>query len=324
MEIYLHLGAHRCANQTLYSYLDHNEVVLVGHEIAVWTPRRTRNGLMRGLMRAPEKITVEDERLGLRSIARMRIELERIERQGRRAVLISDPDLLGDPAENVSQKRLYPLLTERLLRFLPVFEGRPLRVGLTLRSFEDYWTSCLIGELMRGRAIPSMDDLDHLTTQTRHWRHVIGDIAVAFPNAQLMAWPFERFAGRPGDMLQAFLEASLSGLNNQVAWLGRSLPLANINAVLNDGSQAPLTGEITKNRTRWMPFNAEHQRVLRAEYRRDLTWLSGGAQGLARYIDGRQTPAFRPDDREQTHNGARGHCSAQVRGQTDGIEKRMG
>lgn len=324
MEIFLHLGAHRCANQTFHSLLNTNAAVLDQHGIAVWAPSRTRNGMMRGLTRAPQKITIEDERQAVRSIGRMRVELARLQRDGYRAVLISDADLLGGLVENLDQATLYPLLNERLMRLLPIFEDRQLRVGLTMRSYADYWTSGLARGVAQGRAAPTSDCLDFLTTQPRRWRHVISDIAAAFPHAQLLVWPFERLASRPQDMLQSLCGMALPDLNVPVERFGRSGDLRQLNAALEICGEPPLVSGPVEKGARWMPFDADHQRVLRAEYRHDLSWLQAGAQGLARYSDGRQTPAMHPHDRGQIHNDAVGATPASGRGQTNGIEKRMG
>lgn len=324
MDIYLHLGAHRCANQTFHSFLNANATALDQKGITVWSPARTRNGMMRGLVRAPEKITIEDERQAVRSIGRMRVELIRLEREGRRGVLISDADLLGNLGENLNQTSLYPLLNERLMRLLPAFENRPLYVGISLRSYAEFWTSALARGLAQGRSAPTDGCLDFLTTQPRHWRNVIGDVAKAFPHSKVMAWPFERFAGRPWDVLRELTGVGLPDTSVAAEWLGRSGDLRQLNNLMEACGAEPLAMVGFEKGARWMPFSDDHQRVLRAEYRRDLTWLQAGAQGLARYIDGRQTPAMRPHDRGQIHNDATVSAAPSGRGQTDGIKKRMG
>lgn len=324
MDIYLHLGAHRSANQTFHQFLETNKVALAHAGIVVWSPKRTRDGLMRGLTRAPEKITMEDERQGIRSIGRMRAALEQLEREGVRAVLISDPNLLGDMQDNLSQTTLYPLVNERLMRLQPVFADRPLRVGLTMRSYEDYWTSVAAFGMALGRDAPNDDMLDFLTTHPRHWRHVVRDIAVAFAHAQVFVWPFERMAGRPQDMLQALCGNHITTLTISNDWLGRGEDLRQLNRSRLLLGQPPLGTTTPDHGARWMPFSREHQRVLRAEYRQDIAWLDAGAQGLAHYIDGRSAPAPNPNVWGQTQTATAGITPVEVRGHTDGIEKKLG
>jgi len=323
MDIYLHLGAHRCANQTFHRFLDTNNEVLNERGIAVWTPKHTRNGLMRGLRRAPEKITLDDERQAVRSVGRMRIEMARLEKQGRRALLISDPGLLGDLGDNLQKPTLYPLLQERLMRLQPVFAGRPLRIGLSIRSFEGDWASVLARRLSQGYAAPKPDTLDFLTTQPRHWRHVVGDVAASFPDAQLLVWAFERMAARPDSVLETLCGPSVSDLSYSSEWVGRSRDLNQLNRLMETCGQPPLMSGSAAKGTRWMPFSADHQSVLRAEYRRDLAWLQAGAQGHAGYTIGRKRPVLPPDGRGQTYSGTVVSDPAGTRGYTDGIKKRM-
>lgn len=260
---------------------------------------------MRGLVRAPELITLNDERLGLRSIGRIRIELDLLERAGCRQLVISDPGFLGDAAGNVTALSLYPLLQERLMRLAPIFADRPLKVGLMIRSFEHYWTSVLAAQIEEGRAQPQPNVLDYLTTQPRHWRHVIRDIAEAFDGAEIHVMPFEAFAGRPKRVLDVLRGIDPCTAGNEhvpsargTLWLGRSGDCAALNAALSLAGQPPLkeaedeTGQPVQAsaQARWMPFGPDHQSVLRAEYQRDLAWLQSGAQDIAVYHDGRTAP----------------------------------
>ncbi len=301
MDIYLHLGAHRSANRTFYRYLTANRSALQRNGFALWLPNRTQDGLMRGLVKAPEDITIEDERRALRSIGRMRVELARLERSGNRCLVISDPDLIGNVAHNLTQSSLYPLLDERLMRLRPAFADRNLRVGISIRSFDDYWASALAMRVALGQGLPCADQLDFLTTQTRHWRHVIRDIAKALPHAEIVVWPFERLAGRPHDTAKVLLDTDLAGAAVSNDWLRRSPDMAQLNEICVDCGLPPMVSQMRPQPRRWMPFTAEHQRVLRAEYRRDLAWLKAGAQGLARYIEGRHVRSYRPQNRGQIH-----------------------
>ncbi|MDB4106378.1 hypothetical protein N9553_00765, partial [bacterium] len=101
MDILLHLGAHRCASTTFQSYLWNNRVALSKQGLTCWTPKRTRNGLLRGLVRHPALISVQDERDGIRSIGRMRVEISRLRNNGQDALLISEENILGSMRNNV-------------------------------------------------------------------------------------------------------------------------------------------------------------------------------------------------------------------------------
>ncbi len=291
MDIMLHVGAHRCASTTFQSFLWANRIQLAGEGLTCWTPKRTRDGLMRGLMQHPAIISIADERNGLRSIGRMRIEMDRLSRNGQRGLLISEENLIGSIMNNMLDTRLYPLLRERLMRFEPAFEGRRLRIGLCVRSYEDYWTSCLANLVTRGRMVPDADLLDFLTTQPRRWRTMVRDIASVFPSAEIIVWPFERMAGRPDAMLETLWEPTSARLQQREVWRNRSSSLVHLNNVMALRGDRPLSDGPVDAAARWMPFDEDQRSVLRAEYRRDLTWLMAGAEGLARFVDGRSASA---------------------------------
>ncbi|WP_375282178.1 hypothetical protein [Pseudooctadecabacter sp.] len=277
---------------------------------------------MRGLIRHPEDITLQDEMRAVRSVGRIRLEFARLARAGQSQLLISDENLIGSSRHNIKVKSVYPMVYERLLRFKPVFDGHSLRIGIGIRSYEDFWASVLAYCLQRGGAKPTVDDLDLLTTQPRRWRQVIRDIASVFPQADLFVYPFERFADHPASVLDAFCDGSSTSLPNAFKILGQSPNIGELNTLLTLRGERRLDGGAGADHRRWMPFD-EHQRaVLRAEYRRDLSWLKAGGEGLARYVDGRITPATMPD-RATDETRAAPEVVTLLKGQTDGIEERL-
>lgn len=336
MEILLHLGAHRCASTTFQSYLTTHRVRLAGQGLTSWTPKRTRDGMMRGLVRRPTLITVEDERHAIRSLGRMRVEMDRLDRAGQRTLVISEENLMGSVRYNVSDASLYPLLAERLMRFRPAFDGRLLKVGLCIRRYDDFWASGLSYFFGRGGAAPDVDKLDFLTTQPRRWRSVIRDIAKALPDAEIVVWPFEAMANRPAAQLASFSSEAFDLPATGMLWRNRGADLVHLNEMAALCGRKPITEGPVEVGTRWMPFDDEQRAVLQAEYQRDLAWFKAGAEGLARYVDGpegalqnadiktnsgdgRLTPAPRPDRADVTH-------TAQINavlfgGRYDGIEK---
>lgn len=341
MNIMLHLGAHRCASTTFQSFLWANRVRLAKRGLTCWTPKRTRDGLMRGMMRHPALISVEDERRAIRSSGRLRVEFERLRRSGQNGLLISEENILGTMRNNIADTRLYPLLRERLMRFEPAFEGQTLRIGLCFRSYEDYWTSSLAAMIKRGAALPSVDLLDYLTTQPRRWRDIVRDIAAVFPEAEVVVWPFERLASQPQHQLEAIWGGDCRGLEDTGYWRNRSGDVVRLNDIMALRGEAPLLGGLHDAGARWMPFDEDQRCMLRAEYRRDLAWLAEGAEGLARAVTDANSETFNPDDLRSTqapnHRGGpdapaqafdradviRGGMSnaPPVRGRYNGIEK---
>ena len=301
VDILLHLGAHRCASTTFQSYLWANRLTLSKRGLTCWTPRRTRDGLLVGMLRHPAMITVEDERKAIRSTGRLRIEMERLRRADQQALLISEENIIGSMRNNIADTRLYPLLRERLMRFLPAFEGRKMRIGLSIRSYEDFWTSSLANLLSRGGGFPSVDLLDFLTTQPRRWRHVVRDVAAVFPEAEIVVWPFERLAGQPHRQLTALWDGDTRGLADDGHWRNRSADIAELNKLMALRGEHLVLAGLVEAGARWMPFDDDQRRVLRAEYRRDLAWLMQGADGLATFEDGRTARTEHTGDMRPTH-----------------------
>lgn len=322
----MHLGAHRTASTSFQRFLWANRVQLARAGLTCWTPKRTRDGLLAGLIRHPALITIEDEEKAARSIGRIRIEVERLSRSGQSALLISDENILGGMVNNLADMRFYPLLRERLMRFVPAFEGRKLRIGLCVRSFDDYWASVLAFHLPHGGAAPDQDLLDCLTTQPRRWRTLVRSIAAVFPEAEIVVWPFERLAGQPRRQLEALWHGPTGTLAEGWFWANRANNLAALNDVMALRGERPLQEGPVDADARWMPFSEDQLAVLRADYRRDIAWFKSGAEGLATFIDGRPTPAVptnrMPDRAIDQSTG--GITAVHIGGYDNGIKEGLG
>lgn len=295
LDIILHLGAHRTSSTSFQTFLWANRVPLARAGLTCWLPQRTRDGLMAGMIRHPALITLRDEELAARSTGRIRIEIDRLSRIGQSALLISEENMMGGMMNNLLDLRLYPLMRERLLRFVPAFEGRKMRIGLCVRSYDEYWRSVLAFHLARGHGAPHVDLLDWLTTQPRRWRTLVRDIASVFPDAEIVVWPFERLAGQPQRQLEALWSGRAELVSPLPLWQNRGSSLVALNEVMVMRGERPLQEGLVDVDAHWMPFNQEQRRVLRADYRRDLAWFAAGAENLATFVDGRSTPAQHPN-----------------------------
>lgn len=335
MDILLHLGAHCCATTTFQSFVTANRARLATRGLTCWAPNRTRDGLMRGLVRDPLKISIEDERQALRSVGRMRIEFDRLQRLGQGGVLISDENLIGSARNNLRRTALYPLVDERLRRFVPAFAGRRLRIALCIRTYEDYWAASLARRIAQGGPVPTVDTLDYLTTQPRRWRHVLHDIARIFPKADILVFPFERFSGHSARMLGGLWGGELGGLKQRDTWLDRRETRSELNDSLALRGHAPLVAGPGATDAHWTPFDDAQRALLRAEYHRDLAWLKAGADGHVRVIEevgitrtqdtenkGPQRPADQPGRADRTRGCA--GTAPPIGGQDYGNEKGLG
>lgn len=322
MDVILHLGAQRSGSSTFQSFLRANRMKLAKRGLTSWLPKRTRGGMFNGLLRHPAMITQADtDRAGL-SITNLRREVDRLERAGQNALLISEENLLGTMRNNVRDRRLYPLVTDRLRRIAPAFEGRKLKIGLCVRSYDAFWTSSLTYLLAHGADQPSQVLLDDLSTQSRQWADVVRDIAEAIPQADIIVWPFERSANVPASVLGHVWNGGCDDLGPGQKWVNKSWDIVQLNQMMTLRGDAPLQQGLMSSSKRWLPFSEEQRQAMRAQYRHDIAWLSAGADGLARFVDGWPTSATRPDRADVTH--AIQTRAAPMRGRQDGIEERMG
>ena len=287
MDINLHIGAHRTASTTLQRFLERNIAVLGQSQIEVWTPARTRKGLFSGLFERPEDMTDEIERRGNRSCGLISIELERSRRLGRASLLISDENMIGSTRNNLRQQQLYPHSAERLHRLRPAFDGKLRRIGLSIRSYDTFWASCLAFGLSQGFRVPLMADLDHYIIQPRRWRDVIRDVAAAFPETEILVWPFERFAGQPDAQL-SFLTGGFTPVLPMAGardWNNPSPRGHKLQMIMSQRGETDPGRSFIDKTGRWMPFDEPQRMALRAQYSVDLDWLRRGADGLAQLVE---------------------------------------
>jgi len=293
LDIILHIGAHRTGTTTLQQFLLRNRTELRQAGVAVWAPDQIRYGLFAGLMHRPQSISPQEERRGARSCGVIGIELARLRQSHCRQLIVSEENMIGSVRNNLQLSRLYPQLDQRLLRFHRGFGGAIRRIAIAVRSYETYWASCLSYGLALGHPLPSGDVLDRLVTQPYRWRDVILQVATIFPGVEIVVWPFERFAGRPEAQL-----AILSGgvqmnvpLTGSREWINPSPRRDKLRMILRLRGEAGLCDRLPEGDGRWMPFDADQQETLRAQYCIDLAWLQAGADGIARMVEA-QSPAL--------------------------------
>ncbi|MEL6586293.1 MAG: hypothetical protein AAFQ50_06455, partial [Pseudomonadota bacterium] len=118
------------------------------------------------------------------------------------------------------------------------------------------------------------------------WRHVITDVAAAFPRADLCVWTHEETGIRPDAAY-----ATLTGADDtasDVPVLNARLSLGALRQRLrDDGLVTSLPGVGDS----YAPFAPDERAVLRDAYADDLAWLRDGADGLATFVTRRPTDA---------------------------------
>ncbi|MGV6811648.1 MAG: hypothetical protein ACWA47_05340 [Brevirhabdus sp.] len=286
MDIILHLGAHRTGTTTFQQVMGQNEPALDRAFVAFWGPKRTRSGLFNGLIKRREQVDETVRKQAERSAHVIQIELDRLADARCRALLVSEENMLGAIPQNLSQRKLYPDAQFRLNRVAIAFAHRVTHVALSIRSYEAWWPSALSYAVPAGAAMPSGAALDHLVTQPRRWRHVIEEVAQAFPKARVSVWAFESMIGNvQGQLAMAMGGAAPVLLRGSAAWHHRSASASDLRRVLTDRGEFDTAARVPRGAWRYQPFGPHHLDALAGQYHEDLTWLRGGADGLATYYD---------------------------------------
>ncbi len=286
MDICLHLGAHRTGSTSLQVFMNTNRKAFLKDRTTFWGPGRTRSGLFAGLIRDTRRLTQADRALGQRSLGRIRMELSRAALNGNDRVVISEENILGTLSQNFGQCQLYPQAADRLARFAPAFGGQGLRIGLAIRSYDAHWASALAFGAKAGRALPTPQMLDRLTTQPRRWRHIIADIAHVFPEAQIAVWTFEAWASQQPQQVCALTNRLLPrAISGPVEVNNASPSAADIAAIARERGDPALAEDLAMKIGRYQPFNAAQIHKLRQDYATDIDWLIEGSDGLATYYD---------------------------------------
>ncbi len=287
VEISLHLGAHRTGTTSIQKFFGANGAQLETAGLSYWGPKRTRAGLMHGIIKNPANLTDEDIRLGKRAIGRIRLERDRLAFEGKRKLIVSEENLLGTMAQNLNSKALYSQATARLARLAPSLNDTPLRVNLAVRSLDVYWASAIAFRIRAGMPVPGRDMINEIADQPRRWFHVVRDVAAAFPQAEILVWPFEGWSMNPKPMIEAIL-GETSDLDFQgFEKCNESLSGPALAELATDRNEADAAMWLASSGqdNRFMPFSAAQRQKMQKDYRADLDWLSAGMLERVTYLD---------------------------------------
>ena len=222
-----------------------NSADLARQGIGYWGPELTReNGLdsLRNLTPAVCGRIFED--------------LARCEQEGISQLVISQENFVGTMSGNFRFKALYPKAKERARFLSEAFDGRVTKIILNIRAQDAYWGSAEAYLHKRGHAAVQLEGWKQIVRSRRRWQDVINDISAEFPNACILVFPFEDFAGRPDDQLH-LATGCAAPRDHADIWR---------NAVRNLRKHSFTTSQFIK---------------LLSDYADDLTWLASGADGLA-------------------------------------------
>lgn len=287
MDIILHMGAHRCATTTFQQFLEHNAASLGRDGTIAWTPERLRSGMLSVVLVRAQDITPEIDYRARRSAGLVAVEVERARRCGAARLVLSEENMIGAIRNNLRAGALYPDIAVRLARMRMALGAPWTRIALSIRSQDHYWASSLSFGLSHGHRVPDAGMLAALVAQPRRWRDVVTVLTRTAPEADIVVLPFERFASRPEVQLSEITVQSVpANLVARRQWRNMSARRDKLRRILILRGEAQLAGALPPGDGRWMPFDEGQQAELRAQYRADLDWLAGGADGLARLAGG--------------------------------------
>jgi len=111
--------------------------------------------------------------------------------EGRRRVVLSDENILGNCDANFARQSLYPDARMRLQRLAQLLEDRPLRVLISVRGYADYLRSAWCEVNRHTPYRPFRETYQGMHGLERRWEHVVSDVAEALPNATIECWRYE-------------------------------------------------------------------------------------------------------------------------------------
>ncbi|MCA8868408.1 MAG: hypothetical protein KDA67_07145 [Rhodobacteraceae bacterium] len=294
LEVILHIGAHRTGTTSLQRALQKNHENLKKNGVSFWGPQITRSGRFNGLLQPIEKADRQTQKTIDRNYGVIRIELERLKEQAQRRLIISEENMLGSMRANLRASLLYPDIVERLGRFAHVFAPVATRIGMAVRSYEDYWSSSLAYAIAAGHDLPDEAALDRLVTQPRNWQRVIADVENAFPGAEIAVWEHDRLIGRP--------EAQFRVLTGGKGWISDDDERHNaspgrdaLREILLERGGRDTAAVIPPGAGRYMPFLLHHLETFREQYQEDLAWLRNRNRDRLTFVESVEDIAPAPD-----------------------------
>ena len=273
MDLILHMGAHRTASSTVQALLERQRDALAAEGVAAWTPRRTRSGLLTGVMGDPNRLSAARDRLVHRAAGRVALRRAGLTADGAERLVVSDENMLGGLRENLLLGRLYPTARQRLTRMAQAFPGAAAAV-LTIRSPDAWWTSVFAFLATRGYPPPDRMRLADIAGGRRSWRAVVEDVAAALPDVRLRVLVYE--AGGP-----RLLWSELTGRPADALAIPQRHAAPRVDVLERRLRAEGWTGTLDHAAGRFAPFDPDMRAEMRQAYEADLAWLRGGADGVA-------------------------------------------
>lgn len=299
MELHLHLGAHRTGTTAFQQMCRRHSAELATAGVAVWGPdvmRRPERGGFGELSKraAAGEPSAQQDRDA--AIAVFRHEFEAQAARGTERLVVSEENLIGVMDLNFRQLSLYPRAGQRLAAYSKLWPKPPRRVFLAIRPYVEYWSSCFAFVAIR-KALKDIEIIrEGVLTSARGWPDLINEISAAWPQAEIVVWPYERdpLAHRGwGQRMLGLTDTDLSetpvkpvNAGFSKAALERAMVLreANLDIAMPDLRKAvePLNGP---DAPKFQMFEEKDTGTLTNRYERDLALLRGHPNKNIRVFD---------------------------------------
>jgi hypothetical protein len=291
MNIVLHVGAHRTGTSTLQRVLQNNAVRLRQRGVASWGPARTRTGCLVGVPGSGRAARAGGAILAAEGRAEIDEGLAWERDAGATLLVVSEENILGTMDGCLLRGWLYPDAGARVARTVAAFGASCCRVGLAIRSPDDWWASVLSYQAMRRASLPGQPTIDRIAAADRGWRHVIADIARACPGVDLVVWDFAALIGDPAAQLSALAGRTLRlPPQARTRHVNATRGADSVRAKLMAAGHAADAARVPPGPARWMPFHDTQRQVMQQSYAADLAWLRAGADGCARFVEAGTQP----------------------------------
>jgi hypothetical protein len=242
VDLVLHIGAHRTGTTSLQQFLRRNATLLEKAGIQLSYPPYSRNQALFGLQLTRSRAVVSEE------------------------------NILGTMEENILTGRLYPSVTKNLGKHNRLLKQAD-KVFVSVRSYDQWWTSVIAFCASKGFALPDRAHIDMIAKLTRTWNDVVDDIVAAAPQAEIIVREFEWKRDTPKQQLNKLTEwPEWSETNLERRVHNRRASVADIAEALLD--KGDFDGLSRLPETDWyQPFTSDQVALLREKYLDDIARL---------------------------------------------------
>ncbi|MEM9523044.1 MAG: hypothetical protein AAF982_03470 [Pseudomonadota bacterium] len=273
--IVLHLGAHKTATSHLQKSLQRNGTALERMGVSFLPPAHYRQTF------ASLQIELRDG-ADIENLRRTAKHLVRGAANGKRRLILSDENIMGNMPRLMKENDIYPWARGRVGRTVRILSYYRPEICLAVRNLAGFIPSAY-GEALRHAPYRSFERfVSNADLHALSWARLIGKLASAARETKFFVWRYEDYDAHKTDILQALLNAACPddfdfvGKRTRPGLSARALEaLADWSAKGHDIRGERLIGkaeELYPTGEEWPPFDpfTPNQRaIFDANYQRD-------------------------------------------------------